>query len=510
VKTYSLTLTTWIAAFGLIVATFVAPQIANAKVYTPDFDSVVLTGQPVIGFSLSERGSEAGSYSEIFLAEVTSKTDNSATSSVWTTCPEFGKYPCDQQTLSRTKSEVLGFLVMPACERASSENCIESLQVYKVGDDPVDASYLGEAPGISIPANSTVGIPRSSMPSLWKAEGLNHLGGQDTYAVQFLQEIEIKAGKLSFDFLSVTVMPYTELADPSAKTISTVESTDSKGRKIFRNESNLQGNAWVGDGVRGELENFAPDTRVSVTIRAPKAHAGWFKGRISKPDIAIKSFNARNNRITVDASVVEVPRIAAAVTLDQWTPALSEIWERGKKFLEDGQSGSVGSSVEDNSKWVKALTRAANDTAAGTSTVWNYSTLPSWARGNSPCLSDSSRVIGVVSTNAAVYDGKAPLFRNGFLNYEVSGMHYLPDGTTKARGSYDLVIRSDVARCLYGFPKAPLSATVQVVNEKGNKTFATSVVGEKNGWLKLGAYNFTFSNKVVKVKITRAKKVKGN
>jgi hypothetical protein len=170
-----------------------------------------------------------------------------------------------------------------------------------------------------------------------------------------------------------------------------------------------------------------------------------------------------------------------------------------------GESTGVGSSVEDNASWVKALTRAAGDRAAGITTVWNYSTLPSWARGNSPCLSDSSRVIGIVSTNAAVYDGKAPLFQNGFLNYQVSGMHYLPDGFTKARGTYDLVMRSDVARCLYGFPRTPLSATVQVVNDRGSKTFATSVVGEKDGWLKLGAYNFTFSNKTIKVKITKAK-----
>lgn len=507
-KTNSLKLSDWMAVVGLIVTSIVAPQVASAKVFTPDFDSFVESGEPFLSFSLSERGSQSGAYSEIFLGEITSNSANSQTESVWTTCPQFGKYPCDQQTLSRTNSKAYGFLVMPACQSASSENCIESLQVYKVGDVPVDASYLGEAPGTSIPANSSVGIPRSTMPSLWKAEGVNHLGGQDTYAVQFVQEIEIKNGKLTFDFVSVAVMPYTELADDFAKTISTVEDTDSKGRKIFRNQSNLDGNAWVGDGVRGELENFAPDTRVSVTIRAPKAHAGWFKGRISKPDIAIKSFNSRTNRITVDASVVEVPRIAAAVTLDQWTPALTEIWDRGKNLLEDGQGGGIRSDVEGNSKWVQALTKAANDTAAGTSTVWSYSTLPGWARGNSPCLSDSSRVIGVVSTNAAVYDGKAPLFKNGFLNYEVAGMHYLPDGTTKARGSYDLVMRSDVARCLYGFPKAPLSATVQVVNEKGNKTFATSVVGEKNGWLKLGAYNFTFSKKVVKVKVTRAKKAR--
>jgi hypothetical protein len=85
-------------------------------------------------------------------------------------------------------------------------------------------------------------------------------------------------------------------------------------------------------------------------------------------------------------------------------------------------------------------------------------------------------------------------------------MHYLPGGTELALGTYDLVMRSDVARCLYGFSKAPLSGSVSVVNEKGAKTTATTVVSEKNGWLKMAAYGFTFSKKTIKVKITKKKK----
>jgi hypothetical protein len=69
------------------------------------------------------------------------------------------------------------------------------------------------------------------------------------------------------------------------------------------------------------------------------------------------------------------------------------------------------------------------------------------------------------------------------------------------------VVRSDVARCLYGFSKAPLSATISVTGG-ADKTVATTVVSEKNGWLKLAAYGFTFSDKTIKVKITQPKVVK--
>jgi hypothetical protein len=49
-----------------------------------------------------------------------------------------------------------------------------------------------------------------------------------------------------------------------------------------------------------------------------------------------------------------------------------------------------------------------------------------------------------------------------------------------------------------------LSATISVVGD-GDKTIATTVVSEKNGWLKLAAYGFTFSKKTIRVKVTKAK-----
>jgi hypothetical protein len=81
----------------------------------------------------------------------------------------------------------------------------------------------------------------------------------------------------------------------------------------------------------------------------------------------------------------------------------------------------------------------------------------------------------------------------------------LPDGKTEALGTYDLVMRSDVARCVYGFSKAPVSATIQVVGSGGEEKVATTIVSEKNGWLKLAAYGFTFSEKEIRVTLDQVK-----
>ena len=54
------------------------------------------------------------------------------------------------------------------------------------------------------------------------------------------------------------------------------------------------------------------------------------------------------------------------------------------------------------------------------------------------------------------------------------------------------------------FLESSASATISVVGD-GDKSIATTVVSEKNGWLKLAAYGFSFSKKTIRAKITKAK-----
>ncbi len=80
----------------------------------------------------------------------------------------------------------------------------------------------------------------------------------------------------------------------------------------------------------------------------------------------------------------------------------------------------------------------------------------------------------------------------------------MPDGTTLVRGTYNLVMRSEVARCLYSFSHAPIQATISIVGGE-NTSVATSVIGERNGWLSMAAAGFTFSTKTIQVKLSQEK-----
>jgi hypothetical protein len=66
-----------------------------------------------------------------------------------------------------------------------------------------------------------------------------------------------------------------------------------------------------------------------------------------------------------------------------------------------------------------------------------------------------------------------------------------------------LVLNSTVARCLYGFSNAPISAKVSVLSNDGQAQLATTIINEKNGFFRMGAYGFGFSSPTIKMKITQ-------
>jgi hypothetical protein len=204
----------------------------------------------------------------------------------------------------------------------------------------------------------------------------------------------------------------------------------------------------------------------------------------------------------VAAEPVAVPQLGVIMPSAEKNDILSSGmnlgWWGGPGFIEVGTEAG-GDSV---SKFIERYRATTKDSASGVTSMWNFATIN--AGNGSGCLSDMSKVQGIVTTNAMGYDGSAPSYIRGMLSYKVSGMHFMADGTTPVEGTYDLVMRSDTARCLYGFSKAPISATVSVTSASGEAKVATTVVSEKDGWLKMAAYGFTFSSPTISVKLTQA------
>ena len=170
---------------------------------------------------------------------------------------------------------------------------------------------------------------------------------------------------------------------------------------------------------------------------------------------------------------------------------------------------------EEQIKLFSLWTPLIKDKASATPKIWMYGSispddLASAASGLSSakeCVTKTSGLAGLVTTNATIYDGSMPSFNSaeGSLNYKVAAPHFASDGT-EFSGTYDLIMKSEVARCIYGFTAAPVSASVEVTSSDGGiQKVATTLLNERNGWLHLGAYGFGFSSPTLKVKLTQAK-----
>ena len=71
------------------------------------------------------------------------------------------------------------------------------------------------------------------------------------------------------------------------------------------------------------------------------------------------------------------------------------------------------------------------------------------------------------------------------------------------KGSYSLVVRSDVARCIYKFTSAPIKSTVQVLDTEATPSAVVTNVSEKDGWLRMSATGFTHSSPTIRATLTQ-------
>jgi hypothetical protein len=419
-------------------------------------------------------------------------------------CDEFNTRGCNLDStadLSITS-------ILPVCA-TEIENCVESLQITKSDGSIVNAKFEKYFKG-----KTFAGIPNSNMPggsraSLWIAAGAPNAAGTEKYAVNTSMIWNYRAGATSvYNFqASVYAIQDKYSAGYTDSGINTGPNINGKfGSYTNTGEINFMGTCIATEaGYCAERVEFAPNTRINLKLKLSNKVTGWLQGRISSPAIELTTLDSNFNSLSVTADVVEVPMMYAQFRKSEASAFVKDAydnrWQSSLGFNGRSEWRQFAPNQSVGMDLVNALSSAAKDTAAEVRTYWNVSSLPNIS--NNPCMADTSKLIGFVTTNAMSYSGSAPNWDGSTLQYKVAGLHYLPDGKTKATGKYDLVMRSESARCLYGFTNAPISATISIASEDGEKKVATTVVNEKNGWLYLAASGFTFSSPVINVKLTQ-------
>ena len=415
--------------------------------------------------------------------------------------------PLDPECADSKVSLVRGTGIVPVCESESDANCVVSLEITNSEGVFEPAAFVRYANGAEFAANPRVDFFKQGTPSLWDAPHAPSASGLTKYAVivGVTQYKEPGQARFQTENFIASVFPYREQtgnyeAPYQFTLVGKNPVTGREGRSMAGGGGGYDC-GWVEAGTCGVVQDFADGTKVKLTIRISKTVGGWFQGRIKNPQISVKDFSRTHNEISVEAEPAVVQRMHHVIEDAKKLTSKEKSLVRGFAGSWDGFITWANSSDWTGFEFVDYFRTKNKDTAAGQNSFWNFSSTQNPGQG-SRCLADKSKVLGIVTTNAMVYDGGVPKFTRGFLNYKVAGLHFEADGVTEVLGSYDLVMRSEVARCIYGFSRAPVSATITIAGE-GDRTIATTIVNEKNGWLKLAAYGFTFSNKTIQVRLTQ-------
>jgi hypothetical protein len=385
-------------------------------------------------------------------------------------------------------------MIIPPCEVDSTSMCIEGLSVGKEGSLQ-QAKFVRLVKSKNVDGNKLSKVPNGYNQSLWSLSASNGFNAQD-FAVYVLYKSTLNGSVLDFQ---TQVNPYTESRDDRYKEQTATNEPISDGGQRIVGSNGEFGCIWIEQGLCGKASNFQDGMRVELKLRVFDGLAGWLSGRLKSPDILIEDAGSSLRRMQISGEPVSVQKAFAKVKVSEASSELkSEVAFAG---IKDNQQYLFTSSSNDSKgiEFFNVWDKYWPDNAESVKTYWGFSSL---LESNQPCLADKSRVIGLVTTNAMVYDGKPPLFKEGEIQYRVASVHNDPSGK-KFQGIYDLVIDSKVARCLYNYSNAPISASISISSSEGNQSVATTVISEKNGWFRMGAYGFHYSSPTIKVKLSQ-------
>ena len=434
--------------------------------------------------------------------------------------------------------------ILKVCQTTADIDCVESLS--GIGSNgTVDSGkferYVVENHLNSFPADSTYKIPEGkSTPGIWDLASTPHAAGTKYAVVAGENGTIMRTLKVLDRTLSVSIVPVTldQFGTQNGKFNDVYYESC---RNIQQSVSYTNINCGSGYGPTCFLATAEPGLcyvqhslpagqKFRVTLRLSKEPTAWLHGRMTDPDIQIVKATNGIVQVSVTASPTSVPTVHQEGMWETFPQDLRQFWV-DCMIAGDG-CAKVGTWAQDMDYWSKSENMAGNavanleaamygfgdvalngmksiapliqDKAQGSISAWSFRTLSTnEMSGADRCFTSTPGVKGIVTTNSTAYSAGPPALKDGSLNYKVASAHYSFDGSI-FRGTYNLVVRSDVARCLYNFSAAPIKASIEVVSENGDASnVATTVSAEKDGWLSLSASNFTFSAPTVKVKLTQ-------
>ena len=409
-------------------------------------------------------------------------------------------------------SEATGFrfyALFQPCLTETDVDCIESVfAITSTSPTRIYGKYqrmMPAAVGNPYKPNVGLGLPQGGNAGIWVIPNVKNKGGTDQYAVLMSRvgDFAKSSGQLmnQNDFRAA-IFPVSLVSNPGYK--SNVPSLNENRPGIKSVAINHPGTvsfepcAIVEDGACALRQGFPDEVSFGMSIRFSTPINGWLHGRISSPQIDYQK-KSYGTRIEMAGLATKVPIVGG------FAPA-SLVENSGA--LTGGRQGDTvfpGSSGDQSMNAISIWNKLLGDKAIANPSQWIFYNLPDFQMQTAnQCIKDSSTLAGFVTTNSTTYAAGPPIFdkQSQSLDYKVASAHLLKDGSI-FQGEYNLYIDSKVARCIYQFSTAPISATISIVNENGEAKVATTTVRESGGWMRLSAAGFTFSNPTIRVKLSQ-------
>jgi len=429
----------------------------------------------------------------------------------WYTCQSYDDPGCKDQPIRFS-------VTLPPCSSTVTSGCVRGIGVARDGQDlgatfartldfsgtlPSSAEFLWKAAGEGdasrsriIPIEDFTGRPSEGLPpggrsSLWEVPGVTDAPSDFMLVDVSVSGLRTVDGEVIYQTFQARVSPVVKVPIPANAYWATnfapaIKETVTPGVEWEFSVSYSADPRCLTFETSACLRpaEMPEGMRVSLDLALDKRVSGWLHGRLSDPVVDIQQLDAYTNRVIVEAGSAQVPATIQDVASDplpQWAKEGGIGGARGWNFYPN--TGFFSEFVE----LVPFLQQASQEEYG----VWNFSSIVNQGDLH-PCLADRTRLMGLVTTNALFYGAQPPQLRDSALKFQVAGLHRTSTGAL-TRGTYDLIMRADAARCVYKLAGVPMVAQVSVTTENGEEQVASTSAVESRGWLRISARNFTFS-----------------
>ena len=415
--------------------------------------------------------------------------------------------------------------VLSPCESAEQLDCIQSITAKLPDGKSSEGTVVRKwNTALTYSGDVNLRIPDGGAQSTWKIPGSNP-GGSEEYALtavingRHVLELNGKAESSPWINLQVNLKPIREVTGLYQEPSSSVGAMG-LGKGFFTNTVPSDKGCVIAERNRCALAaSFNLGTQFTLKLRLSRNPNQWMHGRLSDPSVMVNPISNGAQLLTVTANPLEVPMVAGWVRWNDLPAAIKAKYPQGaggtgadnsdftttdlaNRILRVGMRASGQEALDDFKLWNPLL----DDKPMAMRTMWSLRSITNSDPAIRDC--DGQGLSGLVTTNAAVYSDGPPSFEkeSQSLNYTVGAPHY--DTAKKVfSGSYSLIMNSAVARCIYGFSNAPISAKIEIASDDGSSSVATTTLTQKDGWLRLSANGFHYSTPQIKIKLTQEKVV---